>query len=48
VVDQIRVDHVLQVSAPVVGKEDVDCFGCGVGFVGFDTVVDAMNYVGVG
>lgn len=47
-IDQIRVDHVLQISAPIVGKEDVNCFGRGVGFVGFDAVVDAVDYVGVG
>jgi hypothetical protein len=36
VVDEVRVDHVLQIAAPVVGKQDVYGFGGGVGLVGFN------------
>ncbi len=48
-VHQVRVDGILQVTAPVVGQQDVDRFGARVGFVlcGDDGVVDGVDYVGV-
>jgi hypothetical protein len=47
VVDQIRINHVLQIAATVVREEDVDCFGGGVAFVRGDAVVDGVDDVGV-
>lgn len=46
-IDQIGVDHVLQIAAPVIGEEDVDGFGTGVGAVRGDAMVDAVDDVGV-
>ena len=47
-VDEVGVDHVLQVSPAVVRQEDVHCLGAGVGLVGCDAVVDAVDDVRVG
>lgn len=46
-VDQVRVDQVLQVPAPVVREQDVDGFGARVRLVRGDAVVDAVDDVGV-
>jgi hypothetical protein len=46
-VDQIRIDHVLQVPAAVVRKEDVDGFGGRIALVRRDAVVDRVDDVGV-
>lgn len=48
-VDEIRVDRILQVAPPVVRQEDVDCFGAGVGAVAGrdDGVVDCVDDVRV-
>ena len=50
VVDEVGVDGVLEVAAAVVGEENVDCFGGGVGAIvgGGDGVVDGVDDVGVG
>jgi hypothetical protein len=47
VVDEVGVDEVLQVTAAVVGQEDVDGLCRGVGFVRLDRVVDGADDVGV-
>lgn len=46
-VDQIRIDRILQIPPPVVRQEDVDRLGAGVGAVGRDAVVDAVDDVGM-
>jgi hypothetical protein len=46
-IDQICVDHVLQVSAAVVRQQDVDCFCGRIGAVRRDAVVDGVDDVGV-
>lgn len=47
VVDQIRIDQVLQVAPSVVGKEDIDRFG-GLAAAAFrgDRIVDAVDDAG--
>ena len=48
-IDQIRIDGILQVASPVVGQEDVDGLGAGVVAVAGagDGVVDGVDDVGV-
>lgn len=46
-VDKVGVDHVLQIAASIVRKEDVYSFRAGVGLVGHNAVVDAVNDVGM-
>jgi hypothetical protein len=47
VVDEVCVDHVLQVSAAVVRQQDVHCLGARVVLVAGDAVVDARDDVWV-
>lgn len=44
---EVRVDHVLQVTAAIVWQQDVDGFRGGVGLVCFDRVVYRVDDVGV-
>ena len=46
-VDEVRIDHILQVSSPVIRQKYVYGFRAGVGLVGSDAVVDAMDDVRV-
>ena len=46
-VDQVRIDHVLQIPAAVVRKEDIDCFGGGVALVRRDAIIDGRDDVRV-
>jgi hypothetical protein len=47
VVYEVRVDHILQVAAPVVGEQDVYGFRGGVGLVVFNRIVYRVDNVGV-
>ena len=46
-IDQIRVDHVLQISAAVVRKEDVDGLRGRVALVRGNAIVDGMDDIRV-
>lgn len=46
-IDQIRINHVLQITAAVVRQQDVDRFRRRIGLVCFDGVVYRVDDVGV-
>lgn len=48
-IDQVRIDRVLQVATSVVWEEDVDCLCAGIGTVicRDDSMVDSMYDVGM-
>ena len=46
-VDEVRIDKVLEVASPIVWEEDVYCLGAWIGFVRRDGVVDAVDDIGM-
>lgn len=44
-IDEIRIDHILQIAPSVIRQEDIDDLGARVGFVGDDAVILGLDDV---